>query len=241
MAGLLRLSYSNPEFRLGETGGAWRLTKQGNVGASGPLALQHSTDDFATIATTILTVNPNTGLLAILSGIALNSPVSASGSTGGSDRILSGGGSPAWRSVADLMPSLFYANRAAAGASSITPYTVGVWNDVALNTVVHNNIPGAAPSAGRVSLPVGTYRARFQSAIAAGLWADLQLLNATDSVLLGIATGNPPRADGWAEFTLAGPKSIALQIRPNGVQAQFDAYNSGNPDEHAGLWFEKIA
>lgn len=102
MAGLLRLSYSNPEFRLGETGGAWRLTKQGNVGASGPLALQHSTDDFASTPSTIFSVNPSTGRFNFSSNIALGGGIEAGGSLGSANTVLTGGENAQWRTLPEM-------------------------------------------------------------------------------------------------------------------------------------------
>jgi hypothetical protein len=244
MSGTLRLSFNNPEIRIGETGGAWRLIKQGNVGATGLLVLQHSTDDFGTSPTNILSVNPNTGLLSLSTGVVLGSSVSASGSIGAADRVLSGGSSPSWRAVGDLTPVLDYQLRYASNQAGTNPgYTNGQWNTIALNTLVSNEIPAANVAAGVINLPAGSYTAKYFTSVSAGTAADLRVRDLTGNTTLGLTVasqGAGAPVAGFTYFTLASNRAIALQIWPGATQSHGNLVVSDEPDLHCGILLQKV-
>jgi hypothetical protein len=72
------------------------------VGASGPLALQHSTDDFASTPATIFSVNPSTGRFSFSSNIALGGGIEAAGSLGSANTVLTGGANAQWRTLPEM-------------------------------------------------------------------------------------------------------------------------------------------
>lgn len=90
MSGGLRLSYNFPDLRLGEVGGAWRMMKNANVGASGNLLFQHSNDLFTT----------NSAALALSPQGAIG--VGPTSDFGSADRLLAGGSVPQWRTLAEM-------------------------------------------------------------------------------------------------------------------------------------------
>jgi|GEM_PF-3325286 hypothetical protein len=145
MAGLLRLSYNFPEIRWGEAGGAWRLVKQGNAGATGSFLLQHSLDNFASSPTTVLSVNPTTGVSSFPTPLAPEAGIQASGSLGSADRVLTGGTTPQWRTLAQMGVEPLVVP-----ATSFTATDV-VWDNLT-SGVYQLQILGLCPDAARLTL-----------------------------------------------------------------------------------------
>ncbi|MEW6775042.1 MAG: hypothetical protein AB1405_01990 [Bdellovibrionota bacterium] len=98
--------------------------------------------------------------------------------------------------------------------------TAGSWQTRPLNTVVTNEISGASLASNQMTLPAGTYRARWRCPIRHGTGSNAtktRLYNVTDSAVLGVGEGIHQTVNvnaygnGFCEFTLAAQKTVELQ------------------------------
>ncbi|HRO67857.1 MAG TPA: hypothetical protein PL182_09865, partial [Pseudobdellovibrionaceae bacterium] len=137
-------------------------------------------------------------------------------------------------------PSMVVVERYASGTSP-SGSTANVWTGRVLNTVVVNDISGAALNSDQVSLPAGSYYVEWSAPTAyystGGLFSHTRLRNMTDDATL--ASGTACTTDNWApnvchgvaEFTLSDMKGVSIQHWVNKTRTEGfgSATSSGEP------------
>lgn len=158
---------------------------------------------------------------------------------------------PLWQSLGDLQPQLQYEARWSAATNSATLFSAATaWVTLPLNTVIANNIPSATASAGVISLPAGTYRARFWGAAtpSGGTGYKFRLRNTTAGTTLGLTAiagtgGYYPQiaCPGECEFTLAATSNIELQgFTTGGTTVSNLTSSDGEPLIGASVTFTRV-
>lgn len=187
--------------------------------------------------------------IAIVAGGAL--ALSGASSPGGQVVASNGSGIAIWQSPADLQPQLQYEARWSAATNSATLFSAATaWVTLPLNTLIANSIASASASAGVISLPAGTYRARFWGAAtpSGGSGYKFRLRNTTAGTTVGLSAiagtgGYYPQiaCPGECEFTLATTSNIELQgFTTGGTTVSNLSSSDGEPLIGASVTFTKV-
>jgi len=131
---------------------------------------------------------------------------------------LSGGGDLTIdRTLTVAIPTLYIEDQKAANTAGGT-FTSGAWQKRDLNTVVTNEITGASLASSQITLPAGTYEARFSCPAFAVSRHKAKLYNVTASanIILGSSEDSPPtgsvdKSFGFGRFTLAVQSVLELR------------------------------
>lgn len=113
-------------------------------------------------------------------------------------------------------PDIILQDQKTSGTAGGT-FTSGAWRQRTLNTVVRNVIAGASLASNQITLPAGTYFARWSAPAYGVVLSQSRLFNATDSTVIGYgqsmgASGASMTllSNGEAVFTLTSGKAIEI-------------------------------
>ncbi len=126
--------------------------------------------------------------------------------------------------VSNLQPDALYVRDEKSAGTHGGDFSSGAWRTRTLNTVVLNDIAGAALSSNQIILPAGTYRIFVQAPGCAVHRHKIKLVNITDGadVLNGTTENSSDPSDidkvqtrsvARGVFTLADPKTFEVQHR----------------------------
>ena len=193
----------------------WQLVFGGNGAESGAnagsdFALNRFADDGTTLLGASLSITRSSGAIAtdVRPTFAGNTPWD----TGNKPAI----GAPD-----------FWARYEVASGTPGGGYTAGADQQLTLNTIKRNVIPGASLVSNQVPLPAGTYYARYSTYMTVLGLSQLIFRNVSDGVdiergmiaKVGVGTNCSFVFDGHALFTLAAAKTIEMRIRGTSTRA----------------------
>ncbi|MGH9560232.1 MAG: hypothetical protein ACRD3S_02160, partial [Terracidiphilus sp.] len=104
--------------------------------------------------------------------------------------------------------------------TSTSSFTANTWTIRNVNTFVHNNGALASVSSGQVTLPAGTYYAKWSAPSFAGSFHKTRFQNITDGATVGVGSSEycPPNTAGLSTasygstvFTITASKALAVQ------------------------------